>query len=63
MPNFATSSLAILVGAIKLDRPDLSAFAPSAADTPPSRMAVSKTAKSCTLPPSPLITGATRGIA
>ena len=63
MPNLATFSRADFAGLISDARPDLRAFAPSAAETPPSRIAVSKTAMSSTVPPRPLMTGATLGMA
>ena len=63
MPKDAAVADAAFVGEIKLARPDFRALAPSAALTPPSRIAVNSTARSSMLPPSPLIVGATRGIA
>ena len=63
MPYDSATADAALVGDIRLAKPDFRAFAPSAALTPPSRIAVSNTDKSSMLPPSPLMTGATRGIA
>ena len=63
IPALFKDSLAAFVGLTIEARPDFSAFAPSAALTPPSRIAAKKTAKSSTSPPSPRITGATFGIA
>ena len=63
IPNPASILLAVLVGLIRDAKPDLSAFAPSEALIPPSFMAVRKNAKSSTLPPSCLTTGAAFGIA
>ena len=57
--NFADFS----AGLINEARPDLSAFAPSEALMPPSRIAVKKNARSSMFPPSCLTTGAAFGIA
>ena len=63
IPNPWATSRACLVGAIRLAKPDFRALAPSAAPTPPSRIAVKRTERSSMLPPRPLMVGATRGIA
>ena len=62
IPNSAAISFACFVGLINLPREDFNPFAASAAPTPPSRIAARNTAISFTSPPSPTITGATRGI-
>ena len=62
-PIEAKLSDARLVGLIKDARPDFKAFAPFSALTPPSRIAVIMTARSSTLPPRPLTTVATLGMA
>ena len=63
MPNPANISVATLVGLIRDAIADLIAFAPSAALTPPSFIAVRYRAKSFTSPPNALITGPAFGIA
>ena len=62
-PRFARKSDAFLDGLINAESPDLSALAPSDALMPPSFIAVKKNARSSTLPPSCLTTGAAFGIA
>ena len=63
IPNFCICSFAAFVGLINLAKPDLIAFAPCSAVTPPSLIAVIITARSLISPPRPLTTGATRGMA
>ena len=52
-----------MLGLINAASPDFNAFAPCAASIPPSFIAVRKNAKSSTVPPSCLMTGAAFGIA
>ena len=63
IPISASIAVAFSVGLINDARPDLSAFAPSDALIPPSRIAVKKNARSSTLPPSCFTTGPAFGIA
>ena len=63
MPNPANIPVATLVGLINAPSADFNAFAPSPAAIPPSLIAVIYNAKSCTLPPKPLIIGPALGIA
>ena len=63
MPKPFIISFALSVGLIRDARPDLSAFAPSDALTPPSFIADRKNARSLTSPPNCLTTGAALGIA
>ena len=63
MPKLARRFLASSVGLINLPRDDLSAFAPWAADIPPSLIAVRKKARSSTSPPKAFTTEPAFGIA
>ena len=63
MPSPLSMSFAFVLGLIKDASPDLRAFAPSDAFTPPSFIDVIKNAKSFTSPPNCWIIGATFGIA
>ena len=63
IPKPLSISLATPVGLISDARPDFRALAPSDALIPPSRIAVSKKARSSTSPPSCLTTGPAFGTA